>query len=210
MLAGGTAVAVRLLLLSLRYHVEGWESVRREAWEGRGIIFCFWHDSIMIPLGHESRTRCKGLMSLGADGEFAARVLSHFGVGSVRGSSSRGGPRLLRRVLQEGAGAGSIFAVTPDGPRGPRHELAPGCVYLSSRTGIPLAPVGMALSRHWELPSWDRFRIPKPFGRAAMIFDGPLSVAPDLDRSGIDAFASRLEARLHELNAEARRKVARR
>ena len=180
-LAGGTAMAVRVLLSSLRYEVEGWESVKREARTGKGVIFCLWHNSIMIPLGHECRKDCKGVMSLGADGEFAARVMSHFGVEAVRGSTSRGGAGLLLRLIQE-ARPGSVFAVTPDGPRGPRYQLAPGSAWIASRTGIPLAPMGVALSRTWKLRSWDRFRIPKPFARAIMSFGEPMHLPPDLDK----------------------------
>ena len=205
-LAGGTAFAVNLLLKSLRYEVEGWERVKLEAWHGRGVIFCFWHNSIMIPLGHESRRDCKGLMSLGADGEFAARVIRHFGVESIRGSSSRGGASLLQKLMNE-AGPGSIFAVTPDGPRGPRYQLAGGSPWMASRTGIPLAPVGMALSRNWKLNSWDRFRIPKPFARAVMMFGAPIHVPRDLDRDGLTQTASELEKEMHCLTRTAAHKV---
>lgn len=206
LLAGMTALAVRLLLRSLRYEVEGWERAKLEGWYGRGVIFAFWHNSLMIPLGHESRRNCRAVMSTGRDGEFAARVVRRFGVGSVRGSTSRGGAPLLLELLRRSE-RGAIFAVTPDGPRGPRYRFQPGTAYLASRTGLPVVPVGMALSRTWKLRSWDRFRIPRPFARAVMVFGRPEHLSPDLDRGKLEASRVHLEDTLHRLSREAARKA---
>jgi lysophospholipid acyltransferase (LPLAT)-like uncharacterized protein len=67
---------------------------------------------------------------------------------------------------------GFAVAFTVDGPRGPRYEVKSGPVLLAKKTGNPLVPFIVECERFWELKSWDRLHIPKPFTKAA-IFSGP-------------------------------------
>ena len=62
------------------------------------------------------------------------------------------------------------LAVTPDGPRGPRRVVQPGVVYLASRTGMRIVPIGVGHRRPWRMKSWDSFRDP------AAVLAGPLPV----------------------------------
>ena len=71
------------------------------------------------------------------------------GFGTVRGSSSRGGVASLKKLLQVGKEVN--LTMTPDGPRGPRRVLAPGCIYLASRLQIPLVCLGFGLNRAGDL-----------------------------------------------------------
>lgn len=197
-----TAAAVRLLYLTTRFTVRNWDRIKLEGWHGPGVIFAFWHNVLMIPLGHESRFDCHALVSPGRDGEFAARVISRFGIIPVRGSTSHQGVTAVLQVLRT-AGRGTTFALTPDGPRGPRYRFQDGAAYLASRTGLPVVPLGMAVDRAWKLRSWDRYRIPKPFSRIYMIFGDPVRVPPDLSRERLEAERERLEQELHRVSREA-------
>src|ERR671933_231882 len=49
------------------------------------------------------------------------------------------------------------FGFPPDGPKGPRRKCQPGAVYLASRTGLAIVPVGFGYSRCWRANNWDRF-----------------------------------------------------
>jgi lysophospholipid acyltransferase (LPLAT)-like uncharacterized protein len=102
-----------------------------------------------------------------ADGEYAAQVMERFGLGSVRGSTTRGGTRLLRELMDRVAEGWSL-AITPDGPLGPRFTVQPGFALLSKRLGLPVHPVGIAAAHAWTAASWDRFVIPKPWTRLAI------------------------------------------
>ncbi len=59
--------------------------------------------------------------------------------------------------------AGEDVAITPDGPRGPRHSVAPGIVKLAQKMDAYILPFHYEASSFWQLGSWDRFEIPKPF-----------------------------------------------
>lgn len=202
MLCGATAWAVRGLYLTARFRVRNWERVKLEGWHGNGVIFALWHNVLMIPLGHESRRGCHALMSPGRDGEFAARVVARFGIHAVRGSTSKQAAGALLNILRS-AGPGRTYAVTPDGPRGPRYRFQPGAAWLASRTGVPVVPLGIAVDRAWKLRSWDRFRIPKPFSTIHLVFADPIRVPPDLDRDRLEAERLRLEAELFRVSREA-------
>jgi lysophospholipid acyltransferase (LPLAT)-like uncharacterized protein len=113
---------------------------------------------------------------------------------SVRGSSSRKSIVALR-LLQKRLEEGSDVAITPDGPRGPVYKINPGLVYLAAKTGIPLMTIRVDYEQFWELRSWDRFRIPKPFSRVHICFQATVTI-PDGDEAVMEAQHQRIAALL--------------
>jgi lysophospholipid acyltransferase (LPLAT)-like uncharacterized protein len=200
------AASVRLLLFTVRYRARNWQAVKALAQHGEGVIYAFWHDVMMLPLGHESRKRTVALVSAGLDGTFAARIVRHFGVRSICGKWESNGAGAVIEVLRSLPERHSLV-VTPDGPRGPRYRAHGGAVFLASRSGLPLVPVGLAFSRCWRLRSWDGFRIAKPFSRAEMLFGEPRRFPRDLDRGDIERERAWLENQLHALSKEAHARV---
>jgi lysophospholipid acyltransferase (LPLAT)-like uncharacterized protein len=196
------AAAVKALLFTVRYRAKGWDAAKALAQGGEGVIYAFWHNVMMMPLGHESRHHTIALVSGGLDGTFAARIVRHFGVQSIHGRGENGAATAVMEVLRTRP-HGLSLVVTPDGPRGPRYRAQEGAVFLASRTGLPVVPVGMAFSRSWSLGSWDRFRIAKPFARAEMVFGTPRIIPQDLDRPGLERARDWLESELHALSKEA-------
>src|SRR5690606_15894263 len=97
-------------------------------------------------------------------GELAARIVTHFDLRAVRGSSSRGGADALNQ-LQQAMALGAGVGFTLDGPRGPRRKAKLGAAIIAARTGAIIVPNAFAVSRAWRLRSWDRLPIPKPFSR---------------------------------------------
>lgn len=197
LLTGATSLAVRGLYLTVRFRDDGWERVKAAA-DARGVIFVFWHNGLMIPLGHECRRGVRALISPGRDGEFAARVVRRFGVDAVRGSSSGDGGRALLEAIRSTSANGTAprWAMTPDGPRGPRYVLQAGAAWLASRTGLPVVPIGIAMERAWYLKTWDRYRIPKPFSRVHLVFGEPVDVPSSLSREEVERERARVERAL--------------
>ncbi len=188
LLSSVTGVAVRGLHMTVRFRAEGWGPIR-ELWKSRGVIFVLWHNGLMVPLGHESCRGVRALISAGPDGEFAARVVRRFGVQAVRGSTSKDGGRALLEAVRsvQWNGTPPRWAVTPDGPRGPRYVLQAGAAWLASRTGLPVVPLGIAAERAWYLKTWDRYCIPKPFSRVHLVFGDPLEIPAELSREELEA-----------------------
>jgi lysophospholipid acyltransferase (LPLAT)-like uncharacterized protein len=86
------------------------------------------------------------LISQHKDGEYISQIMSWFGFKSIRGSSTRGGSLALRKMAKE-MRSGSHGAITPDGPKGPRHKSKEGAILLASLTGSPLIPVAFSSSK---------------------------------------------------------------
>ena len=179
---------------------EGWRRMERE---GRGVILAFWHGQMLPMLVHHRDRGAAVLISEHRDGEIIARVVRAFGLRAVRGSTSRGGGRALLELAAE-LRRGSEVAVTPDGPRGPRHAFAPGALVAAQRGGAPIVALVAHVDRAWRLKSWDRFEIPKPFARITIAYSEPLPVGGGSAREAA-AEAPRFEGVLRELAAVAER-----
>lgn len=198
--AGGALVDA--LLSTVRFDVEN-EIAYRRYWEiGRPVIFVLWHGRL-LPLGYLHRgQRVYGLASLSADGEYIARVLQHWGMPMVRGSSSRGGDTAFREMVRV-VRSGHSMSITPDGPRGPRQQLKPGVIQLAQLTGAPLIPIGAAANRAWCFVSWDRFLVPQPFARVHVEYGEPVEIARDADAGAVATAAARVQQALDGLTLKA-------
>jgi lysophospholipid acyltransferase (LPLAT)-like uncharacterized protein len=166
---------------------------------GRGVIYAFWHGRLLIPLFTHRGRGISILVSQHRDGEIISRVTRILGYDPVRGSTTRGGARALRQMIRR-ARDGRCLAVTPDGPRGPRHVFQSGTVKLAQLTGYPILPVGIGVDRKKELSSWDRFTIPLPFSRCVYVYGNPMPIKETDDPESAAALAAE---RLESLTAEA-------
>jgi lysophospholipid acyltransferase (LPLAT)-like uncharacterized protein len=161
-------------------------------------VYAFWHSHQLSALWHFRRVGAGILISASKDGEYIARVARSVGFVPLRGSSSRHGAVGLKSLI-EFARSGRPVAITPDGPRGPRHSIGPGVLAMAQKSGYPIVPFAIGLASFWELPSWDRFRIPKPFSCGYACWGEPLSVPPDADAATLDRLNAELRARMIEL-----------
>lgn len=173
------AWCVRLWHLTLRVERRNTEVFTDPALRARRPVIMLWHDEIfpLIPSHAGERMAC--VVSQSSDGEILAAVLESFGFLTVRGSSSRGGMRALvaaKRVMDE-QGVGVIFTV--DGPRGPRHKVKPGAIYLARRAGSPIVPVRVHMSRAKIFHrAWDKFQLPWPFSKCTITYGDPVTLPP--------------------------------
>jgi lysophospholipid acyltransferase (LPLAT)-like uncharacterized protein len=164
-------------------------------------IYLFWHEYILFPIYLRGHCNLAMLLSRHRDAEILSRVAYHLGFDFVRGSTNRGGVGALRQLLAKSRHM--HLTITPDGPRGPRRQLAPGAIYLASRLGMPLVLMGYAYDRPWRINSWDRFAIPRPFSRARIIATGEVFIPPDLDRSDLEYHRQKMEGWLNRLTEDA-------
>ena len=166
-------------------------------------LYAFWHESMLLPAYQFGRLNVHVLISEHADGELIADLIRHLGFRAVRGSTTRGGVKAVRELLDLKANA--HLAVTPDGPRGPRRRVQPGLIYLSSRLGLPIVPAGFGYERPWRMKSWDRFAVPRPFTRARCVTCDPILVPPRAERNLLEDYRVYVEERLHDLTEQAER-----
>ena len=191
--------AIKLIGMSARFEVIGWENHETAEANGGLPIYVFWHDRIFLTTYWWRNRRIVVMTSRSFDGEYIARFIQRFGYGAVRGSSTRGAVGAvveMARLMR----AGCTTAFTIDGPKGPRYIAKMGAVLLAKKTGQPIVPVTMALKRYWTLPSWDLFQIPKPFTRARVYVAPPIYVPPDAGEEMLAAKRDELQRVLEDLN----------
>jgi len=186
------ALIIWLMGITWRFHWVGEEHLRAVQVAGKNVIYAFWHGR-MLALCYTHRQQNIHLMvSEHRDGEIIAQTVRLLGFVPVRGSTTRGGRKALFQI-SERASSGHDAAVTPDGPRGPRWRVQPGVITLAQRTGRPIIPVTSGASVGKILSSWDRFLIPLPFSRVAILLGSPIYVPRELSGKRIEEKRVELE-----------------
>jgi lysophospholipid acyltransferase (LPLAT)-like uncharacterized protein len=164
------SMLVNLWCATLRYKVVDEAGFFKDAARGPVVILS-WHNRILaLPVVFrryylKRNPKRKGLLvltSASRDGAYLAEFVRCFGMGAVRGSSSRRGAPALLDLIRS-LEAGFDLCITPDGPRGPRYKLGPGALLLAGRCRAPLMPLLVEYSAFWRFNSWDGFAVPKPF-----------------------------------------------
>ncbi len=195
---------IRLLAATQRYqwHYPAELLQRAEA----PAIVCVWHNRLALALlmyndyarRRHQLPRLAAMVSASKDGAVMARILEHFGVQPVRGSTSRRGPQALLE-LTTWAERGYDLALVPDGPRGPCGVVQDGIISLAQVTGLPIIPASCHLAWKIRLKSWDRFQVPVPFSRAVIRIGEPLRVPREASESDREILRRKLEDALNSL-----------
>jgi lysophospholipid acyltransferase (LPLAT)-like uncharacterized protein len=187
----------------------GLERARAAVREHESLIPAYWHQHMLFGVRALLDLRPDGLklgflISPSVDGVAPAMLVRKIGGHVIRGSSSHTGARALRDFYETIVKHGISPAITPDGPRGPRHEVKPGAVLLSQLTGKPVLPVSVAASHTWRFRTWDRFELPLPFSRVVVAYGEPVRIPRVLSADALAREQAAMAAALKALNAEAR------
>jgi len=130
------------------------------------IIACWHSDLLMIPVYRKicPHRSASAIISQHKDGEIVAKILAYLSIKPLRGSSRKGAKKVLLEAFRA-IKRGEEVQVSPDGPKGPRYHINDGVVALAQKGNLPIMIIGYRADRYWQMKSWDRFVIPKPFSR---------------------------------------------
>ncbi|HXH62144.1 MAG TPA: lysophospholipid acyltransferase family protein [Fimbriimonadaceae bacterium] len=182
-------IVARLIGATLRIRAVGYEAY--EQMEG-GKVFLGWHGRTFLAALFFRNKGLWTIISRSRDGEMQNRIFTMFGFNTIRGSTGRGGAKAAAesiRVLKKG----ETMAFTPDGPRGPSGVVQSGVMLMAKKSGAALVPVGVAASRKWHAPTWDRYMVPLPFARCLMVFGDPIFISRDASDEEVEFARQRLE-----------------
>ncbi len=201
------ALLIRLLSMTLRYEDRIEPGATPAQFVTGPSIFVMWHRSVISSAYRFRKMNIAMLISNSFDGELIARTSSLLGFYPVRGSSTRGGAAALLK-MQHAYGEGHLCAITADGPRGPVYVAKSGAARLANMVGELNAegqPGGAWVGcfyarpeRAWELRSWDRHMIPKPFSRVIITWATPVpagEVTPESVQAALDRAVQMAEGR---------------
>lgn len=165
------------------------------------VAIVLWHNRLFLSAEIVRRYRqgrpAHALVSASQDGAWLSAFFSLAGMRTVRGSSSRLG-REAATALVEVLRSGHDIGITPDGPRGPCYDFKPGALIVTRRTRTPLLLIGAEFESAWQLRSWDRFYLPKPFSRVRM----RCHHVPATELQNRDAATAAVAAQLLALNPD--------
>lgn len=161
------------------FHVTG------EITQEQSIVVCWHGELLMSPQAYRyfhKKQSASGIISRHFDGEMIARILMYFSIAPLRGSSSRGAKQVLLEAFRA-LKKGDDLLVTPDGPRGPRHTISDGAIALAHKAKAPVLIVNYIPKAYWQLDSWDKFVIPKPFSTIDFYLENVSLERMDMDEA---------------------------
>lgn len=190
---------VRIVFATSRFQVVNGH-IPAAYWDaGKPFIMCMWHGRmLMLPFAWSKTKKLYMLRSAHRDGQIVSRMVGHFGIGTVAGSSSSGGTRALREMLARLKG-GEWIGITPDGPRGPRMRATDGVLALARLSGVPVIPLAMNSSPRKVVRSWDRFIVSLPFTRGVFMWGEPIDVPSGANKEELNAIRLQIEQTLNQL-----------
>lgn len=154
------------------------------------VVVAFWHGELLMQPFLYNIIRPKHkitvMISEHFDGEIIARLISFFGFESSRGSARKNGAKALLSSIKK-MEDGYDVAITPDGPKGPRHSIAEGIVAISKKKKAKIVVFNFQATSYWRFNSWDRFAVPKPFSTITFFVSKPLDII-ELDTVNAVAF----------------------
>jgi len=185
--------------------------------QGTPAVFAFWHECLpLMPAlwtralreraaAHGRRGRMHVLVSRHQDGRLIGDMMRSFGLDLVHGSSSKGaaqkGGASGLRALLAALAAGDQVVITPDGPRGPRRQVARGVAQLAALAGVPVLPCAARSTRRRALPTWDQMILPLPFGHGVLVCGPPIHVPRDRWADSLPEIAAALSRAAAEAEA---------
>ncbi|HVF56540.1 MAG TPA: lysophospholipid acyltransferase family protein [Pyrinomonadaceae bacterium] len=191
---------IRAIGSTVRFRVEGWEHWEAAMREGGAPVYAFWHNRILLATYYFRRRRIVVMTSQSFDGEYIARFIQRFGYGAARGSTTRGAVgALVEMIWLARRGCPTGFSI--DGPRGPRHVAKRGALQVAKKAGRPVLPFAVNAESFWQVSSWDRLQIPKPFTRAVVRIAPPIHVPADSNDALIEAKRDELQRALDAISS---------
>lgn len=197
---------LRMALATVRWRHVNVEAVEPVLAGESGTIALFWHGRIPLCLATAPqwwRKRTRAMISPSADGEFIAQALARVGFPAIRMSSAKPGDAAKARQAAIGfreavswTEGGGALVITPDGPRGPNEVIAAGALQIAKRSGAPVFLMGIAAAPALRMKTWDRVMWAAPFGRGAVVWDGPHVAPRDIGPAESEAMLADWSARL--------------
>jgi len=135
--------------------------------EEQHVCVCWHGELLMSPQAYRAihkKHPASAIISSHFDGSLIAGTLKLLGIRPLRGSSRKGAHKVLIQAFKS-IKKGEEVLITPDGPRGPRHHMSDGAIGIALKSKLPIFIMNFTAESFWQLKSWDKFVIPKPFSK---------------------------------------------
>ncbi len=167
----------QLLFFLNKVSITGEENLLKLIKSGKPIMLCVWHGRLLFPSWYiRHHTTLHIISSRHADSEILAHILRNWGYGLIRGSTNKEGISVIREMTKIFS-KGGMIAVTNDGPKGPARIAKSGSIGLAIKNNVKIITVTGSATKYWQMQSWDRFMLPKPFGKIQIIVSDSMDIS---------------------------------
>lgn len=174
---------VGVLLKTIRLRIEGKEhlqplveAINRDPQTAKPVTIALWHNQLLlVPLLRKCAPiqSCVAVVSGSRDGKLLASFIKTYPEAETilvgHKSRSQALQEMIETLIQR-----KILLITPDGPRGPRHQVKMGTIYSAIKSDALIVPLRWSASKCLELHTWDGMRIPYPFSKVTLTIGPPL------------------------------------
>ena len=196
----------RLVWRTARLTLEGEAHIQAAQAGDRPVLWALWH-GILFPFimwsAHTFDTSTWLVVTVGDKrGEVLGAMADSVG-GAVEYVDMAGNPvasgRAVLNVIR-GLKAGKTSFICPDGPDGPAFQPKEGVFFMARKAQALVLPVGLWCRPAYQMKRWDRYLVPLPFSRFAVVVGPPIPV----NRTTPDAtLRSQIPAALHTVRDRA-------
>ena len=208
-LGWSVAQYMRLVRRSTKWEIRHADRVAHILGSGNGVIALTWHSRFMMLTAAWKADELDPyvMISRSRDGAVVAGTCKALGLKTIRGSAPKkgkykGGDKAAAAAMTA-IRSGGCVVITPDGPRGPRQRLGEGPLRLARATGAPLMPCTFSVARRKQFDSWDRFVLPKLFGKGLIVWGSPVTIPSETSDTELETIRLNIETEMNVLLAEA-------
>jgi lysophospholipid acyltransferase (LPLAT)-like uncharacterized protein len=170
---------MRLILFTCRIKVNGLSNFISTASKEKCILM-LWHNRMtIVPYilsKYTSSLIFSAFISNSRDGEMLAAIVRIFSRGRTIRVPHNTKHQALKELIRRLEDNKEIVIITPDGPRGPRYQIKPGIVLAAREASAYVIPLTWVANRFWQLNTWDKLMIPKPFSTIKVSFGSAIQV----------------------------------
>ena len=165
-----------ILFFLNKVSIKGEENLIKLLKSGEPIMLCVWHGRLLFPSWYiRFHAKIHIVSSRHPDSEILGRILKKWGYKLIKGSTKKGGLKVIKEMTKV-FNNGGMIAVTNDGPKGPPKIAKSGSLNLAIKKNVNIITVTGSASKFWELNSWDKSLLPKPFGKIQLIISEPFKI----------------------------------
>ena len=161
-------VVLSFIYKTNKFEVHGLEYFKNAQNNNQPILLCVWHGRMLYPIFYVIKNKIKAwaLASPHQDGAIMANILSKWGIQIIQGSSNKQSENAIQNmhtIFKKDKN--SIIAITNDGPKGPRHKAKIKSLEIAKQYNAQIITISGDSTKKWVLNTWDKFYLPKPFGK---------------------------------------------
>lgn len=189
------------IYLKFAYFTSKWHFIlpdgldEKELDKENGLLFAMWHNRLAYGMYiFDNYKNVFGLTSPHSDGKILSKLILMMNYKIIEGSTNKNSTLAVKEIIKHLTN-GNKIVVTPDGPRGPVYKNGSVITKIANKYNKKIIPISCHASKYFQLNSWDKMMLPKPFSKIIVLIDNPLNLSGNDENDRLS-----LEKKLNELN----------